>query len=351
MTIWQLSGWLVLVGVAALIAAAGWLLSRFVQAQKQVAEQRTLLLKQAAAARAAAESDAAAARAAESAVAARTAAERLAAKRAAAEQAAAERAIQEKSALEQAIAEWAAAEQAESERVQRHQAHAEHHESEQMEARMQAVEDAIAEWLVAEQAGHHLLNAVASPGGEAKKGYTRTEAIHQQIRLTAERVDKEAQDLDFIKNRIETGVDFLPLEFKQTIEEWKKGQMLRHSTFDDLKLKFRYKAYSIEDGYELLYRYGDWLDQQRRKLRVFIRLLGTVVDDKESIPAAIERAEQNEREKYLEMNVDALFALNDVRGVLGKLIGMEAILKELEIVCRKRSEQIIAPSWEAKGSL
>ena len=67
--------------------------------------------------------------------------------------------------------------------------------------------------------------------------------------------------------------------------------------------------------------------------------------------SAIERAEQHEREKYLEMNVDVIFALNDVRVVLGKLIGMESILKELEIVCRKRSEQIIAPSWEAKGSL
>ncbi|MGB2680677.1 MAG: hypothetical protein WBE39_05135, partial [Candidatus Competibacter sp.] len=251
---------------------------------------------------------------------------------------------------EQAITEWAAAEQAESERVQLHRAHTDQRESEQTEARMQAVEEAIAEWLVAEQASHHL-SAVAAPAAGPKKGYTRTEAILQQIHLTAERVDKEAQDLDFFKNRIETGVDFLPLEFKQTIDEWKKGQLLRHSTFDDLKLKFRYKAYSIEDGYELLYRYNDWLGQQRQKLRVFIRLLGGPVDEKESIQAAIERAEQHEREKYLEMNVDVIFALNDVRVVLGKLIGMESILKELEIVCRKRSEQIIAPSWEAKGSL
>jgi hypothetical protein len=30
---------------------------------------------------------------------------------------------------------------------------------------------------------------------------------------------------------------------------------------------------------------------------------------------------------------------------------METLLKELEVVCRKRSEQIIAPAWEAKGSL
>ncbi|MBL8259355.1 MAG: hypothetical protein JNM60_06070 [Candidatus Competibacteraceae bacterium] len=351
MTIWQVSSWLVLVGVALLIAMAGWLLLRFSQSRKRAAEQRTLAFRQAAAAaRAAVQSEAEARLAAESEAAARTAAERLAAKRAAVERAALERAIQEKSALEQAITEWAAAEQAESERVQLHRTHADQHESEQMEARMQAVEEAIAEWLTAEQAGHRLSAAVA-PASGSKKGYTRTEAIHQQIRLTAERVDKEAQDLDFIKNRIETGVDFLPLEFKQTIEEWKKGQMLRHTTFDDLKLKFRYKAYSIEDGYELLYRYSDWLVQQRQKLRVFIRLLGTSVEEKESIQAAIERAEQNEREKYLEMNVDVIFALHDVRVVLGKLIGMETILNELEIVCRKRSEQIIAPSWEAKGSL
>lgn len=83
---------------------------------------------------------------------------------------------------------------------------------------------------------------------------------------------------------------------------------MRHSTFDDLKLKFRYKAYSIEDGYELLYRYHDWLGQQRRKLRVFIRLLGTPVDEKESIQAALERAEHHEHEKYLEMNVEVIFS-------------------------------------------
>ncbi|MBK8507705.1 MAG: hypothetical protein IPL51_03390 [Candidatus Competibacteraceae bacterium] len=350
MNVWQLSGWLVLLGVVLLIVVAGWLLLHFNQTRKQAAERRTLALKEAAAARSAAESEVAARSATENEIAARSAAERLAARRAETERAAAERAIQEKSALEQAITEWAAAEQAESERVQLHRAHTDQRESEQTEARMQAVEEAIAEWLVAEQASHHL-SAVAAPAAGPKKGYTRTEAILQQIHLTAERVDKEAQDLDFFKNRIETGVDFLPLEFKQTIDEWKKGQLLRHSTFDDLKLKFRYKAYSIEDGYELLYRYNDWLGQQRQKLRVFIRLLGGPVDEKESIQAAIERAEQHEREKYLEMNVDVIFALNDVRVVLGKLIGMESILKELEIVCRKRSEQIIAPSWEAKGSL
>ena len=350
MNVWQLSGWLVLLGVGAVIALAGWLVLHYGGTRKQVGEARALALRRVAVERTAAEQAAAEQAAAEQAAAARLAAERLAAKRAATERLAAERAAQEKSALEQAISEWAAAEQAEGERLQHHRAGEDHREAEQMEARMQAVEDAIAEWLAAEQADGGLI-AVATPDKTSKKNYTRTEAIHQQIRLTAEKVEQEVQELDFFKNRIETGVDFLPLEFKQTIEEWKRGHILRHSTFDDLKLKFRYKAYSIEDGYELLYRYHDWLGQQHQKLRVFIRLLGTPVDEKESIQGAIERAEHHEHEKYLEMNVEVIFALRDIRVVLDKLIRMETLLKELEGVCRKRSEQIIAPSWEAKGSL
>lgn len=271
-------------------------------------------------------------------------------KRMAAEQVAAEQAAMEKATLERAIAEWAAAEQAEADRVQLRRVREERREAEQVEGRMRAVEEAIAEWLDAEREGSRL-DVAATPDKSPRKAYSRTEAIHQQVRLTAEKVAKEMADLEFIKNRIEAGVDFLPLEFKQTIDEWKKGRILRHSTFDDLKLKFRYKAYSIEDGYELLYLYNDWLGQQRQKLRVFIRLLGTEVDKTESIQAAIEQAEYREREKYLEMDVDVIFTLRDVRAILEKLIGMETILKQFEEVCRRRSEQIISPSWEARGSL
>ena len=217
---------------------------------------------------------------------------------------------------------------------------------------MRAVEDAITEWLDAEREGNRMAATVAAkPGKASQKTYTRTEAIRQQVRTTAEKVEKEAQELEFIKNRIEAGVDFLPIEFKQTIDDWKAGRVFRTSTFDDLKLKFRYKAYSVEDGYELLYQYNEWMAQQREKLRVFIRLLGTEVNKGESIQAAIEQAERSERQKYLEMDVDVIFTLREVRTILDRLIGMETILKDLEMVCRKRSEQIITPSWEAKGSL
>ncbi|HRD64920.1 MAG TPA: hypothetical protein PKY50_02070 [Candidatus Competibacter sp.] len=350
MSIWRLTGLFVLIGVGAIIAIAGWLMMRYTRARKRLTEERLLAARRAAAERTAAEQAAAEQAAAKSEAVARTAAERAAAKRAAAEQMAAEQTAAEKAALEQAIAEWAAAEQAEADRVQLRHSKEERRETEQLEGRMRAVEEAIAEWLESEQEGNRL-DVAATPDKSPRKAYTRTEAIHQQVRLAAEKVAKEMAELEFIKNRIEAGVDFLPLEFKQTIDEWKKGRILRHSTFDDLKLKFRYKAYSIEDGYELLYLYNDWLGQQRQKLRVFIRLLGTEVDKTESIQAAIEQTEYREREKYLEMDVDVIFTLHDIRAILEKLIGMETILKQLEEVCRKRSEQIIAPSWEAKGSL
>ncbi len=348
MNSWQLTGLFVLGGVGAVIAMAGWLIMRHTRTRKRWIEERRQAVKRAAAERAA--ERAAAERAAlDSEAATRAAAERQEAKRAAAERAALEQAALEKAAVEQAIAEWAVAERAEADRLQLRRVTEERQAAEEIEVRMRAVEEAIAEWLEAEREGVRL--TAAAPGQSPRQTYTRTEAIRQQVRLTAGKVEKEVGELEFIKNRIQTGVDFLPLEFKQTIDEWKQGRILRHSTFEDLKLKFRYKAYSIEDGYELLYLYTDWLAQQRQKLRVFVRLLGTEVDKAESIQAAIERAERREHEKYLEMDVEVIFTLREIRAILEKLIGMETLLKQLEEVCRKRAEQIIAPSWEAKGTL
>jgi hypothetical protein len=339
-----------LLGIATIMGGGGWWLLRYSRQRKQIIEERLLAMKRAAAEKAAAEKAAAEKAAAHSAAIARAAAERLAAKRAAVEKAVAEKAAAEKAAVEQAIAEWAAAEQAEAERARQQRASENRQEVEASEGRLRAVEEAIAEWVEAEREGKQL--AAARPGPLShSNSTTQTEAVHQQVRSTAQHVEKEVHDLEFIKNRIEADVDFLPIEFQQTIDDWKTGKILRRNTFDDLKLKFRYKAYSIEDGYEMLYLYNEWLSQQRQKLRVFIRLLGTEVDSSESIQAAIEQAEHKERQKYLEMDVDVIFTLRDIRAILEKLIGMENILKDLEGVCRKRSEQIISPPWEAKGSL
>ncbi|HRF44343.1 MAG TPA: hypothetical protein PLD30_08885 [Candidatus Competibacteraceae bacterium] len=349
MNSWQITSMIVLLGIAVIMGGGGWLLLRYSRQRKHIIEERLLAIKRAAADKAAADKAAADKAAANKAAITRAAAERLAAKRAAVEKAINEKAAAEKAAVEQAIAEWAAAEQAEAERARQQRVSEDRRETEASEERLRAVEDAIAEWVEAEREGKQL--AVPAPGQLHPKTTSHVGAVHQQVRSTAERVEKEVHDLEFIKNRIEADVDFLPIEFQQTIDDWKAGKVLRRRTFDDLKLKFRYKAYSIEDGYEMFYLYNEWLSQQRQKLRVFIRLLGTNVDKSESIQAAIEQAEYAEREKYLEMDVDVIFTLRDIRAILEKLIGMETILKDLEAVCRKRSEQIISPSWEARGSL
>lgn len=349
MNSWKVISIIMLLGIAAIMGGGGWLLLRYSRQRKQMIEERLLAIKRAAAEKVAAEKAAAEKAAAHSAAIARAAAERLAAKRAAVEKTVAEKAAAEKAAVEQAIAEWAAAEQAEAERARQQRASEDREENEAGNERLRAVEDAIAEWVEAEREGKQL--AASKPGQSQTKSVSQIEAVHQQVRSTAEHVEKEVHDLEFIKNRIEADVDFLPIEFQQTIDDWKEGKILRRNTFDDLKLKFRYKAYSIEDGYEMFYLYNEWLNQQRQKLRVFIRLLGTEVEKSESIQAAIEQAEHKEREKYLEMDVDVIFTLRDIRAILEKLIGMETILKDLEAVCRKRSEQIISPPWEARGSL
>ena len=350
MSTWQLTGVIFVI----VVLLAGGLLIRHVRQRKQRTEERQAAEERAAQEKAAQEKAAEEQVTAEKVAAARAAAARMAVKRAKMDKAMAEKAAAEKAAVEQAITEWAAAEQAEAERVQLRRATEERQEAEEREGRLRAVEEAIAEWVEAEREGSRLAApaATAMPGKPnlAHPTYTRTEAIHQQVRLTAEIVEKEVQELDYIKNRIQAGVDFLPLEFRQTIDEWKAGKIMRRSTLDDIKLKFRYKAYSVEDGYELLYLYNQWLSQQRQRLRVFVRLLGTEVDLAESIQSAIERAEQAEREKYLEMDVDVIFTLSDIRNIVEKLFGVEVILKDLEGVCRKRTDQIIAPSWEARGS-
>ncbi len=349
MNSWQLTSLMVLVALVAIVGGGVWFILRHSQQRKQRVEERLLTMEKAAREKAAREKAATKQKSQEDSTAvARAAAERLAAKRLVAEQAAAEKAAAEKAVVEQAIAEWAAAEQAEAERARQQRASEEDQKNETDNDRMRAVEDAIADWVETEREGSRL---AATPGKFAEKTYTRTEALHQQVRSVIELVNKEFGDLEFIKNRIQADVDLLPIEFQQTVEDWKEGKALRRSTFDDLKMKFRYKAYSIEDGYEMFYLYNEWLSQQRQKLRVFIRLLGTEVDSLESIQSAIERTERTEREKYLEMDVDVIFTLRDIRAILEKLITMETVLRELETVCRKRSEQIIAPPWEARGSL
>ena len=181
--------------------------------------------------------------------------------------------------MEQAIAEWAAAEQAEAERVQIKRTTVERRNPRKSRRGCAPSRTPSPNGWMRKREGNRMAATVAAkPGKASQKPTLGREAIRQQVRTTAEKVEKEAQELEFIKNRIEAGVDFLPIEFKQTIDDWKAGRFFFAPALSMISLKFRYKAYSVEDGYELLYQYNEWMAQQREKLRVFIRLLGTEVN-------------------------------------------------------------------------
>ena len=105
MTMWQLTGVIVIVAVVLMVAVVGWLIMHHTRQRKQLIEERLEAVRRLAAEKAAAEKAAAERTLAEQAQATRVAAERMAAKRAAAEKAAAEKARLEQAAVEQAIAE------------------------------------------------------------------------------------------------------------------------------------------------------------------------------------------------------------------------------------------------------
>ncbi|PIE83207.1 MAG: hypothetical protein CSA09_02690 [Candidatus Contendobacter odensis] len=352
MSTWQISGVIVLIAIIGIVATMIWLMVNHSRGRKKQLKERLIATRQAAARQRVADKRAAAHKMSQERLAAKRAAvERQAAKRAEIAKAAAERVAAERAAVEREIAEWAIAEQAENERVRAQRQVEKQREAEEVDIRMRAVEEAIAEWVEVGQYGSSTEQPVKL-NVLPEKTRSHAEAIQQQVQLTAKEVAKERDELEFIKNRIEADVDFLPVEFKHTINEWKVGKVFRRSTFDDLKLKFRYKAYSVEDGYELLQMYRGWVAEQREKLAGFAQSLGGgTVDKSQTIQAIIERAEQNEREKQLEMDVDVIYALRNIRDILERLINMEILLKALDEVCRKRSEQIIAPPWQEKGTL
>jgi len=178
------------------------------------------------------------------------------------------------------------------------------------------------------------------------------EAVQEQVVALVKRMEQEAEDLDYVINRIQTGVDFVPIEVQETIRQWKDGKAYKNDTFEDLKRKFRHKAYSIDDGWELYYMYSDWVVKQRQKLLVFVRLLvGVEPKPSEHFLATIKRAEQTEWDKESEMDMDVVFMLKDIRDIYLLSLQIEKRMKDLEVVCRQRSDMIISPTWEPKGSL
>jgi hypothetical protein len=281
-------------------------------------------------------------------------AQQVAARRVSAEQAAAERAAAERAAAENAIAEWISAEEAEARAAASLQAQEEDAQAAATEAKKQAAEEAIAEWTAKMQAEVENQGGQWSPKifAESNKKVRKIDAIKEQVFAMVEHLHKEADELKFITNEIRTQVEFLPIDVNHTIEKWKKGQVHRGDSLEDLKLKFRFNAYSIQDGWDILHSYRDWILQQHDKLRVFIRLLsGTEIDNADNIGSAIGKTEKTEWAKYLDMDMDVIFTLKQMREILTMTSNLDPQLNALEKACRERSEQIITPSWDHKGTL
>jgi hypothetical protein len=271
--------------------------------------------------------------------------EQLALRRAAEERTAAERAAAEQAATELAIVEWIAAEEAESRRRTVEQAEQEKNAAKQTKRQHRVIDQYIAEWAAALQTG---VDPAPTPHHFAPSPVTSESADIFKTRVVdlTQRVTKEADKLEFIFNDIQTQVDFLPIEVQETIDQWKKGEVYRYHTFEDLKVKFRYKAYSIRDGWDLLYRYNDWLARQRQALLDLLNQFSPTDTPSESIMARINSVEKAEWNKYPDMNMDIIFTLKEMRDIVEALKNIVSRLKDLETACKKRSAQVIRPPWD-----
>ena len=220
-------------------------------------------------------------------------------------------------------------------------------------ARIQDVDRSLAEWELEEmgirpaQSARRQIQQRRVPSSNIRVIETK-----KKVSQLLEQVEREAEDLDYVINKLQTGVDFLPIQVQDTINKWKRGEVYRRNTLGDLKLKFRYQAYSIDDGLELLYMYGDWILKQRQLLYKCINLLGTKTDETEDdLLEAVARAEETQWARSLEIDMDILESLKMIRDIHQIMANMELRLRDLERVCKKRSDQIIAPQWEPKGTL
>ncbi|MEE4377439.1 MAG: hypothetical protein V2J55_07995 [Candidatus Competibacteraceae bacterium] len=354
--------WQFVTGTAVIVGVFGFLLLHLV---KNI--RKSLALKAQQAQRAALEREAAKQAAAEKAAREKAVADNLArikvatdeaaARKQVAEQIAQERAAAKKEVIDQTLAEWIKAEEAETRKTAAEQAEEEQRDTEMAEKKLIHLDYALREWY--EKMHAELEDAGSGSGSGAsagteweslqpreKKDRKKVDAVKEQVLTILHQLEKETDDMEFIVSTIETSVDFLPIQVADTISKWKKGELHRYHTLSDLKHKFRYMAYSIEDGWALHHVYSSWLEKLHNKLFVFAKLLGTEPEKKEDILSVITRIEQAEWKKQLKMNMEVVFVLKQMRGIHTMILNMQRRLKDLETVCRKRSEQIIKPVWD-----
>ena len=279
-------------------------------------------------------------------------AERVRSEQVAAEAAAANRLRDQQEEMERAIAEWNDKIQSEEEQNKSAEMAAAKAAAVAIEEKINEVDKSLAEWQVQAMAkGEVQVPRSALLRSKDQSPDKTISVVKEQILLVSRSVAKEVEDLEYVINKMQTGIDFLPIQVQETISRWKEGEIYRRSTLDDLKLKFRYQAYSIDDGLELFYMYADWIVKQRQRILKFISVLGTEPGQEESILTTIERAEKAEWSKNLDINMDVIISLKEIRDIYQTTINMEHRLKDLEKACKKRSAQIIQPQWEPKGLL
>ncbi len=172
--------------------------------------------------------------------------------------------------------------------------------------------------------------------------------VKKQVLVLSQNAEKEHDELAYILNKIQTSVDFISSCVEETITQWKQGKAFRDSTLEDLKFKFRLDTFSVDDGWGLYYMYPVWIKRQQDKVLVLLSFLGTDAQESETIDTVINRAEKNEWLKGLDIDMDIIFALKEMRKVLRLTRAMEPMLEQLEVACRKRSAQILAPAWEPR---
>ena len=172
--------------------------------------------------------------------------------------------------------------------------------------------------------------------------------VKKQVLVLSQNAEKEHDDLEFILNTIETSVDFISSSVKETIDKWKQGKAFRDSSLEDLKFKFRLDTFSVDDGWKLYYMYPNWIKRQHDKILVLLSFLGTEAKESENVDAVINRAEKTEWLKSVDMDMDVIFIVKEMRKVLRRTRAMESMLQQLEVACRRRSAQILAPAWEPR---
>jgi len=347
--------WQFVAGTAVIIGVFGFLLLHIVRnTRKSLAlkakQAKRIALEQAAAKQAVAEKAAREKAVAENLARIKVAADEAAARNQAAEQIAEERVAAKKDLVDQALADWIKAEEAETRKTAAEQAEEEQRDTETAEKKRIHLDYALREWY---EKMHTELEEAGTEWERVqpkeKKHRKKVDAVKEQVLTILHQLEQETDDMEFIISTIQTSVDFLPIQVADTISKWKKGELHRYHTLSDLKRKFRYMAYSIEDGWALHHIYSGWLEKLHHKLFVFAKLLGTEPEQSEDILSVINRTEQAEWKKYLKMDMEVIFVLKEMRDIHTMILNMERRLKDLETVCRKRSEQIIKPVWDPHG--